>query len=92
MNGEVDRAGDECLLDFLGEQAFAAGLGQWPILNHVPRGADDFDLDPAGVEAGCRGEAAFHLVGLYQRQRRAARTNAQRGLQVCGLCHRTFRC
>ena len=31
----------------------------------------------AGVEAGCRGEAAFHLVRLHQRQRRAARTDAQ---------------
>ena len=50
MHGEVDGAGEQRLLDFLGEEPLAAGLGQRPVLNDVAGGADDADLDPLGVE------------------------------------------
>ena len=92
MHREVDVAGEQRLLDFLGEQSLAAGFGQWPILDDVAGGADDFDLDPLGVEARRGGEPALHLARLHQRQRRAARADAQDGSLAGGLCHRTFRC
>ena len=80
------------LLDFLGEQALAAGFGQRPVLDHVAGGADDLDLDPLRVEAAGRWRGGLHLARLHQRQRRAARADAQDGAVGRGLCHRTFKC
>ena len=61
------------------------------VLDRVAGGADDFDLDPRGVEAAGQGEAALHLARLHQRQRRAARADAQDD-SGRGLCHEPFRC
>ena len=49
MHREVDRAGEQRLLDLLGEQALAADLRQRPVADHVAGGADDLDLDPFGA-------------------------------------------
>ena len=43
---------EQRLLDFLGEQALAAGVGQRPVLDRVAAGADGLDLDPR--RARCR--------------------------------------
>ena len=77
MHGEVDGAGQQRLLDLLGEQPLAAGLGERPVLDRVAGGADDLDLDPLGVEAAGGGEPALHLARLHQRQRRAARADTE---------------
>ena len=76
MHGEIDRAGDERLLDLLGEQPLAAGFRQRAVLNGVPGGADDRDCDALRIDIRSRGEPASHLVRLRERQRRAARTDA----------------
>ena len=79
MHREVDGAAEQRLLDFLGEEPLAAEVGERPVLDDVAGGADDLDLDPLGIEAAGRGEAALHLARLHQRQRRAARADAQDG-------------
>ena len=77
MHGKIDRAGQQRLLDLLGEQALAAGVRQRPVLDRVAAGADGLDFDPVERDAARRGEAALHLPRLDQRQRRAARADAQ---------------
>ena len=90
MHREVDGAAQQRVLDLLGEQPLAANVTERPVLNDVAGGADDLDLDPRGIEAAGRGETALHLARLHQRQRRAARADAQNGGR--GLCHEPFRC
>jgi hypothetical protein len=92
MHREVDFAGEQRFLDFLGEKPLAAGIGQWPILDDIAGGADDLDRDRLHFQSRRGGEPALHLARLHQRQRRAARADAQGGLLAGGLCHRTFRC
>ena len=72
MHGEVDGASQQRLLDFLGEQPFASGFGQRPVLNHVAGRADHLDLDLLGGKAASGGQAPQHFARLDQRQRRAA--------------------
>jgi hypothetical protein len=48
VDGDVDLAVAQRLLDLLGEQALAAGLGQRPVLDAIPRGADRHDGDGVG--------------------------------------------
>jgi len=89
MHGEVDHSRQEGFLDFLGEKPLAAGCSERPVLDRVAGSADHLDLDPVVVEARHRGEAQFHLPRLRQRQRRAARADAQDGWFSPGLGHVT---
>ncbi len=68
-------AGQQRLLDLLGEETLAAGLGQRPVLDAVARGPDGAHLEcqPAGP-VRCL-QALAHLVRLRQRQWRAARAD-----------------
>ena len=45
MDGEVNRLGEERLLDFLREQALATDLGQWPVADAVTCCGDDGDFE-----------------------------------------------
>jgi hypothetical protein len=45
MNGEVDAAGGEGFVDFFGEQAFAADVGEGAVLHRVAGGGDDVFLE-----------------------------------------------
>ena len=78
MHGEVDGAGDERLLDLLGEQALAAGLRQRPVADDVAAGADDLELDPFRGERVRGGQAIAHVLGLSERERAAARADDER--------------
>ena len=85
---------EQRLLDLLGEQALAAGLGQRPVLDAVAGGADHLELDPLRREAVRPGQRVADHAGLRQRQRAAARADPQdcgiRGrLTGLGLRHRT---
>ena len=77
MHRQLDRAGNERLLDLLGEQALAARLVQRSIANDVAGGADDFELDALGVEAMGGGEMLADEARLRERERAAARSDAQ---------------
>ena len=76
MHGEVDLAGQQRLLDLLGEKALAAGLGERPVLDAVAGGLDGADLEGMPAGAVRRLQALLHLARLRQRQRRAARADA----------------
>ena len=79
MHREVDRTCEQCILDLLGEEAFAAHLRQRPVANHVAGGADDLELDLVGGETVDGGQALAHLPRLDDRERAAARPDAQNG-------------
>ncbi len=81
MHREVDRAGEQCLLDLLGEQSLAADLRQRPVADHVAGGADDLERDPVRREPMDGGQALAHLPRLGERQRAAARPDAQDGVE-----------
>jgi hypothetical protein len=49
MNGEVNAPIEKCFVDFFGEEAFAANLGQWDVENFVAR---RFDGNEVNDEAG----------------------------------------
>jgi hypothetical protein len=78
MHREVDLAPNQRLLDLLGEQPLAADLGQRPVADDVTGGADDLKLDRLGRDAMSGGKPRPHHVGLGQRQRAAARTDAHK--------------
>ncbi len=80
MDGQIGAAIEQRLLQLLGEQPLAARLGQSAILDAVARGLQDHDLDGAGGgEMGMgRDQAITGLMGLRQRQRAAARADAER--------------
>ena len=77
VHGEIDLVRQQRLLDLLGEQPLAAGLRERAILDRVAGRADDVQGDPHLVESVGGGEACAHLVRLRERQRRAARADAQ---------------
>jgi hypothetical protein len=78
MHGDVDCPGKQRFLDFLGKKPFAAGVRQRTVLNHVAGGADDLDFDVERIAPQRRGELRAYLRRLRQRQRTAARADAQR--------------
>ena len=78
-DGKVDPAVEQGLLDLLGEEALAAGVGERPVLDHVTGGADGLDLDRVGRPAVRGGEAVAHRARLRQRERAAARADAEDG-------------
>ncbi len=77
MHREIDRSGQQRLLDLPGEQALAAGLAQRPIADQVAGGADHLERDPVGGPSQHCGQALAHLSRLGERQRAAARSDAQ---------------
>ncbi len=84
MDGEINGTGQQRVFDFLGEQAFAAGIGERPVHDDVSGGAEDFDLDTIGIERGRRGQPDLDFLRLRQRQWRAARPDTQNR----GFCRR----
>ena len=80
----VDRAGEERGVDFLGEQALAASLGERPILDRVAGGADDLKRDPLDLPAMRLGQPAARLVRLRERQGRTARAEREEADEVIG--------
>src|ERR1044072_7659966 len=78
MHREVDRAGEQRFLDFLGEQPLAAGFAQRAILDAVARGADRDDLALLLAQAVRAAERGAHQVRLRERERAAARADANR--------------
>ena len=76
MDGKLDGALQQRLLDLLGEQALAADLVQLAVLDPVAGGADDHDLGFGQVGPGGLQPVADQM-GLGQRQRTAARADAQ---------------
>ena len=81
MDGEVDRAGEQRLLDLLGEEPLAALVGERARRGTVAAGADRHDLERAlGGERGMRGgEPRLGLCGLRERQGTAAAAETQNG-------------
>jgi len=78
MHGDIDGAGQQGILDFLGEQPFAACVGQGStldrhVLDLVAGGADDLDFDGLRRHAARLGNRALRLARLAQRQRRTTR-------------------
>ena len=82
MHGEIDAAVEQRFLDLLGEQALAADLRQRPVLDGVAGGADDDELDRRLVHPERRGQPRAHGARLHQRQRAAARADAQGGGRI----------
>ena len=78
MHREIDGAVEQRLLDLLGEQALAADLRERPVLDHVAGGADRHDRDRVGCDPVGGRQPGTHLVRLPQRQRAAARADAQK--------------
>jgi hypothetical protein len=95
MHRKIDRTGDERLLDLLGEEALAAGIGQRPVADRIARGADDLERDLLRGNAARR-QAIAHLLRLGERQRATARADDERGRsgrgRCCGLHPMTSRC
>ena len=79
MHGEIDLSLQESGVEFLREQALAAGLRQRPVLDGVARGLDDAERKLDQIPAKRRREALLPLVRLRQRQRTAARADDQSG-------------
>ena len=79
VNREIDPAVDQRLLDLLGEQAFAAEIGERPVAHEIARGADDHDLDRVVRDVVRGGERGLRGAGLPERKRAAARAEAEEG-------------
>ena len=78
MHGDVDLAGEQRVLDLAREQALAADLRQRPVEHPVAGGLDHDDLE-GGLGQVVRGhQARARLARLGERQRAAARADAQR--------------
>ena len=95
MNGDIDVAFDESGIEFLREKAFAARLGQRPVLNPVACRADDFDLEMCRVQMVRRGETLAQLMRLRKCEAAATGADPERrnsvfwerrsdGLESCG--------
>lgn len=75
----VNRADKERGVDFFGEQALAARLGERSVLDNVAPGADDLERDPLYLPAVRLGQKAARLIRLRQRQGRSARAEGEEG-------------
>ncbi len=76
MHGEVDRTGEQRLFYLLGKETLAALLAEGSVGDAVAAGLDDDDLAGAFRELVRLGQPGHDLARLCQRQRRAARANA----------------
>ncbi len=85
MDGAIDGAAQKCVFNFLGKEPLAPCLNQRAILNPVAGGGDGDNLKgavrPVGGQGVKAGKLCPHKVCLKQRQRAAARTDLERGLQ-----------
>ena len=80
MHGHVDVAGDQRVLDLLGEQALAAELAQRLVLDHVAGGLDDDHLEIGFAHAMRGAQPLAQFVHLLEREIAAACANAYRFL------------
>src|SRR5262249_29828490 len=92
MDRKIDRALEQRLLDFFGEQPLAAGFGERAVLDLVSGGSDGDELDRRNGEAVRRKERAAHKLGLLERQRAPARAEAQNARYRRGLHPATSQC
>ena len=92
MNGEVDLARQQRLLDLLGKERLAPRLRQRSILNAVPGGSDAAQLDVGGIKTVRGHELRTNGSCLGECQRRAARADAQDARGFQGLRHWTPQC
>src|SRR5262249_40072314 len=81
MHRDIDGAGQQGLLDLLGEEALAAGLGQAAVADAIAAGRDWHDRDrierhELGMSGGQGGAGN---LGLSQRQRAAAAADSNQG-------------
>ena len=67
MRRRVDRAGEERGVDFLGEQALAAGLGERTILDPITGRPNDLKRDPLDLPAMRLCQAKSRFVRLHER-------------------------
>jgi hypothetical protein len=74
VDGEVDVAGEQRVLDLLHEQPLAANLGQRRVGQPITRRLDDDDL---AAGAGTLLDQRSNRVGLKQRQLAAARAQSE---------------
>ena len=74
VDGEIDRAGEECIFELLDEQALATCFGQRRVREPIAGRLDDGDFtrDSRG-----RFQQSRHRVRLEQRERTAARSEYQ---------------
>ena len=79
VNRRVNCADKERGVDFFGEQALAARLGERSVLDNVAAGADDLKRDPLNLPALRLGQEAARLIRLRQRQGRSARAEGEEG-------------
>ena len=77
----VDAPRQQRFLDFLDEQALAAGLRQRPILDGIARGLDGHDLDGAwrGEGRHCGRQCVAHQARLGEGELAAACAQSQEG-------------
>jgi hypothetical protein len=92
MDGAVDAALQQGLLDLLGEHALAADLQQTAVLHPVAGGGDDDQRGGRGhgggvlrVGAQGGGDAALHVAGLGEAELRATGANSDCLLRRHGL-------
>ncbi len=80
MDGRVDPPFEQSGVDFLGEEALAARLGEGPVLNHVPGRLDDGERDRRFVPALRRRQQPARLPRLRQSEGRTARAEGEKNL------------
>src|SRR5580704_131611 len=73
MHRQIDATLGKCFLDFLGEHALGADLGERYFLQPVAGRLDDFDFHRVTARAQERG----NVVGLPERELRATTADAQ---------------
>jgi hypothetical protein len=78
MDGDVDAARSQRLLDLAGEEALAADLLQRAVEHPVAGGLDHHDLEGGFGKAVRLHQPVAGFVGLRERQWRAARADLQR--------------
>lgn len=78
MHGDVGAAVKQRLLDFLGEQPLAAGLGQGPVLDAVAAGLQDEDLGHLVWQAVGGAQPGCDLLCLGEGERATPRCNTDR--------------
>ena len=88
VDGEIDLFPDQRLVDLLAEQALAAGLGERPVGDAVAGRADGHNDHVLGRQRKRREQAPLDFFSLRQRQRAAARSDAE----LCRLQEPGSRC
>jgi hypothetical protein len=92
MNADIDAPGMQRRLDLFAEQAFAANVAQRRVLEPVATRRNCLNCNLGFGHIVCRGDQPADHMGLRQRQRRAARADAQIGGFSGRLRHWTSQC